>query len=130
MIAAGLALAQGQETFKGRLAPVPVDAKTRPDTGGYGSATAVLAGTRLTVSGTFEQFKSPSTVARLHISRVTGVRGPAIGDLTVTKGTAGTISGWFDLTPQQVEGARKGLLYVQIHSEKAPDGNVWGWLLK
>ena len=22
----------------------------------------------------------------------------------------------------------KGRLYVQLHSEKAPDGNLWGWL--
>jgi hypothetical protein len=25
---------------------------------------------------------------------------------------------------------RKGMVYVQIHSEGAPDGNLWGWLLK
>jgi len=23
----------------------------------------------------------------------------------------------------------KGRFYVQLHSEKAPDGNLWGWLL-
>ena len=59
------ASAQSQETFKGRLAPVPVDAKTRPDVAGFGNASAVLAGAKLTVSGTFTDFKVPATVARL-----------------------------------------------------------------
>ena len=52
-------------------------------------------------------------------------------DLTVTKTDAasGTISGSFDLTAIQVADLEKGRLYVQLHSEKAPDGNLWGWLL-
>ena len=123
--------AQGQDTLKGRLAPVPVDAKSRPSTGGFGSVTAVLAGSKLTLNGTFTEFASPSTVGKLHLSKMIGVRGPAAFDLTITKGaTNGTISGTFDLNAQQAEAARKGLLYVMIHSEKAPEGNVWGWLLK
>jgi CHRD domain len=59
-----------------------------------------------------------------------GVNGPAIGDLTISKAASGTISGSFELTPQQLSSLRKGGLYVQIHSEKAPDGVLWGWLLK
>src|SRR5262245_56725128 len=124
------AAAQSQETFKGRLAPVPVDAKTRPDIAGFGSATAVLAGSKLTVNGTFEGFKSPATIAQLHQSKVTGNRGPVVFDLTVTKATSGTIGGSFDLTPAQVESLKKGQFYVQVHTDKAPDGNIWGWLLK
>ena len=50
-------------------------------------------------------------------------------DLTVTKGTSGTISGTFSLTPVQIEAVRAGRFYIQIHSESAPDGNLWGWLL-
>src|SRR5215831_16515831 len=33
------------------------------------------------------------------------------------------------LTPQQVADLEKKRLYVQLHSEKAPDGNLWGWLM-
>jgi hypothetical protein len=58
------------------------------------------------------------------------VAGPAIGDLTISKSTSGTISGSIELTPQQLTILRKGGLYVQIQSEKAPDGVLWGWLLK
>jgi hypothetical protein len=61
---------------------------------------------------------------------VTGVRGSSVLDLTVSKAISGTVTGSFDLTPEQVESLRKGRLYVQIHSEKAPDGNLWGWLLR
>ena len=52
-------------------------------------------------------------------------------DLAVTKtdGASGTISGTFTLTSIQVADLEKGRLYIQLHSEKAPDGNLWGWLL-
>jgi hypothetical protein len=43
---------------------------------------------------------------------------------------AGNLSGSVDLTPPEVEALRKGLLYVVVHSTGAPDGNLWGWLLK
>jgi hypothetical protein len=47
----------------------------------------------------------------------------------VSNATTGTISGTIDLTPQQLQALDKSALYVQIHSEKAPEGNLWGWLL-
>jgi hypothetical protein len=45
-------------------------------------------------------------------------------------GNTGTISGTFDLTPDQVDALKKGRLYVQIQSEGAPNGHLLGWLLK
>lgn len=122
--------AQGQETFKARLALVPSDLKTRPDITGGGTATAILNGTKVTITGTFEGLKSPATMAQLHSGVATAVRGPVVQDLTITKATGGSISGSFDLTPQQAEALRKGRMYIQIHSEKAPEGNLWGWLLR
>ena len=59
-----------------------------------------------------------------------GVRGAPIGELTVSKAMNGTIAGSLDLTPDQVQSLRKGRLYIQISSEKAPDGNLWGWFLR
>jgi hypothetical protein len=50
-------------------------------------------------------------------------------ELIVSKGTNGTITGSLELTPRQIEALEKGSLYIQIHSEKAPEGNLWGWLL-
>ena len=42
----------------------------------------------------------------------------------------GTVSGSVDLTPAEVDALRKGLVYVVVNSAGAPDGNLWGWLLK
>jgi hypothetical protein len=127
----GLTLAgQSGESFKARLSPLPADARTRADLAGSGSASAVLTGTKLTITGSFDGLRSAATTASLHSSAATGMKGPAIGDLTIAKATSGTITGSIELTPQQLTSLRKGGLYVQIHSEKAPDGVLWGWLLK
>lgn len=117
------------ETFKARLSTVPIDVAMMSTIAGSGSLTAALAGRKLTVTGTFEGLKSPATAARLHRGPK-GIRGPAIFDLTVTKGTSGAISGSLDLTPAQIEDLRNARFYVQLYSEKAPDGNLWGWLLR
>ena len=131
LILFGISLrAQSSETYKARLSPVPADAKTRPDLAGLGTATAVLSGTKLTVTGTFDGLKSAATVARLHNGVAAGVRGPSFIDLTVSKSTGGSLSGSAELTPQQLQNLRKGGIYVQIHSEKAPEGVLWGWLVR
>ena len=58
-----------------------------------------------------------------------GVRGPAIADVTVPGAASGTFSADLQLTAAQVEALRQGQVYLQLHSESAPDGNLWGWLL-
>jgi hypothetical protein len=121
--------AQQARTFVARLATVPLTVAMQDTVAGRGSAKAVLAGNKLTVEGTFEGLRSPATVARIHLAP-RAVRGPAVLDLMVSaKGTAGTLSGSLELTPRQREALEKGSLYIQVHSEKAPDGNLWGWLL-
>ncbi len=132
VLGAAMAMAAGAQTpvtYKTRLAPVAIDAAMKTTIAGEGSATAVLAGTKLTVTGTFEGLKSPATMAHIHQGTATGVRGAKLLDLTISKAMEGSVSGTFDLTPEQVDALKKGKWYVQIHSEKAPDGNLWGWLL-
>ena len=123
--------AQQPKTFKARLSPVPIDISLQATIAGSGSVSAVLTGTKLAITGTFDGLKSPATIAQIHKSPVRGVRGPNVLDLAVsrTDAASGTLSGSFDLTPIQVADLEKGRLYVQLHSEKAPDGNLWGWLL-
>ena len=70
-----------------------------------------------------------ATVAKLHESKMRGTRGPAIADLTITKAARGTISGNATLTAAQVDSLKAGKLYVQISSDKGPEGHLWGWLL-
>lgn len=124
------AAAQNQERYKVRLSTVPMDGGMRESVAGLGSASAVLAGTRITITGTFDGLRTPATAARLHSGPEKGVRGAALGDLTVSKAVSGTIGGSIDLTAEQVQNLRKGRVYIQISSEKAPDGNLWGWLLR
>ncbi len=124
--------AQASKTYKARLSPVALDIAMQATVSGSGSVSAVLTGTRLTITGTFDGLKSAATIAQIHKGPVKGVRGPSIFDLTVSPGsggTAGTISGTLTLTPVQVTDLEKSRLYVQLHSEKAPDGNLWGWLV-
>jgi hypothetical protein len=130
-VAFGLSLAaQSGETFKARLSALPADARTRADLAGSGTVSALLTGTKLAITGSFEGLRAAATSASLHSSAASGVRGPAIGDLTTSKATNGTITGSIELTPEQLTSLRKGGLYVQIYSEKAADGVLWGWFLK
>ena len=130
VLAIATAAAQSPQTFMARLAPVAIDAAMKATVTGSGSLTVVLTGSKLTVHGKFDGLRGPATVASIHQGLATGVRGPAIFKLNVPKATSGAVSGSFELTPEQVESLQKGKWYVQIHSEKAPDGNLWGWLLK
>ncbi|HEY2149761.1 MAG TPA: CHRD domain-containing protein [Vicinamibacterales bacterium] len=124
--------AQQIRSFKVRLSPVPIDASMLATVAGSGSLSAVLSGNKLTITGSFEGLRSPATIAQVHKGPVRGVRGPVVTDLTVTKAadpTGGTIGATLDLTALQIADLEKGRLYVQLSSEKAPDGNLWGWLL-
>ena len=121
---------QNQEKFKVHISPIPIDVAMQKVVAGSGSATATLSGSKLTITGAFDGLPSPATTAKIHRGLATGVRGSPFLDLTVTKGMKGTISGSFDLSPEQVEYLKQGKLYIQIYSEKAPDGTLWGWILK
>ena len=126
------AAAQNGEQFKARLSLVPLLGVKAADVVGTGSATAVLSGKKLTIHGSFDNLASPATTAHLDLGPVMGVRGNSIFDLTVTKagtGTTGTIEGTFDLTSDQVDALKKGRIYIQLHSQGAPNGHLIGWLL-
>jgi hypothetical protein len=130
-IGAGVLSAQQPKTFKARLSPVAIDISMQAMIAGSGSVSATLTGTRLSISGSFDGLRSPATIAQVHKGPIRGVRGPSLFDLTVanTEPTSGTLSGSIELTPLQVTDLEKGRLYIQLHSEKAPEGNLWGWLL-
>jgi len=115
--------------YRARLSVVPIDLAAQATIAGSGSATATLKGSTLTINGSFSGLKTAATIARVHRSPKTGMRGVPIGDLTATGETSGTISGSIELTKEQIDDLAAGRLYIQLHSQKAPDGNLWGWLL-
>jgi hypothetical protein len=112
--------------FVARLSIVPITVAMQETVAGVGSATAVLAGDRLTVEGTFQGLRSRATIARLHIGP-RAIRGAAFADIPVPSGTSGSFKGVVQLSGAQREALDKRALYIQLYSEKAPDGNLWGW---
>ena len=128
LVAAPAAQAQERHSYRARLSPMPVAAFT-PTVVGSGSATATVTKAKLVIAGTFTGLDSPATVARLCRSDKPGMRGAPLIDLAVSGDTSGTIAGELELTPAQVEELQQGRYYVQLHSEKAAEGNLWGWLL-
>lgn len=132
-----VALAQAPQVYKAQLRIVPIaNAAGRANIDesatvfATANVTGTLAGTRLTVNGSFEGFKNPASIAQIRTGPSLGVRGPVVFELTVTKATKGTISGTFDLTPEQVNLLKNSRLYVQIHNTNTPEGALWGWFLK
>jgi hypothetical protein len=123
--------AGNSEMFRARLSPVPINVAMMATVAGSGSLTATLKGNQLAIAGSFEGLRSPATTAQIHRAPK-GIPGPIVTgfELTVTKALKGAISGTIELTPDQVADLRKGEWYVQIQSERAPDGNLWGWLLR
>jgi len=121
--------APGEERFQTRLSPIAMDLLTRDSVAGVGQATAVLAGDRLTVSGVFEGLPSAATSANLHQGIAVGARGPLAFKLAVPGDRQGMLNGSVRLTRDQAAALRSGRMYVQLQSEGAPDGHLWGWLL-
>jgi hypothetical protein len=123
-----LALAQAPQ-YRARLSMVPTDLTMQTTIAGVGAATASLKGTTLTITGTFSGLKTPATTVQVRRSAKPGMRGAPIGELKATQETSGTITGSLELTKEQVDDLAAGRLYIQLQSQKAPDGNLWGWLM-
>src|SRR5258706_14732899 len=130
LLALLLIAAQTEEKFRIRITPVPLDGAMRSTVAGSGSGAATLSGNKLTINATFDGMPSAAIAAKLHKGITTGVRGSAFQDLTVSKAPKGAVSGAVELTPDQLDSLKKGKLYIQISSEKAPEGTLWGWILK
>jgi hypothetical protein len=118
-----------EQTFKARLSPVPISADMVARISGSGSMTGTLNGTTLTLTGLFTGLQSPATTAHIHIGERIGVRGPSVFDVRVDPAPTGSMSAKIELNESQIASLKRGFFYVQIQSEKAPDGNLWGWLL-
>jgi len=133
-LAAASALAAAEATFTAALGWVPIGGAERSDVAGEGKVTATLNGSKLSVTGSFDGLPAKATAAKLHLGVAKGARGPgggaAIGDLRVTGGTSGTLSGDVRLSAEQVEALKAGRLYLQLYSEKGvlPDhATLFGW---
>jgi hypothetical protein len=126
LLLASPALAAGYEA---ELDPVPFDATTRADViNAIGNVIATLDGSTLTVHGSFSNLASNATGGSFRIGLAKGVPGDAIGALTVAHAREGAVDGSAKLTSAQIKALNSQALYIRIDSEKAPDGNLQGWL--
>ncbi|HTC84948.1 MAG TPA: CHRD domain-containing protein [Rhizomicrobium sp.] len=124
-----LAAPAAAENFETRLSPSPLTDGTRVNITGEGTALVQWDGNILSVSGNFAGLATNATTAALYDGPGIGIPGPKAFDLSVTEGTSGMIWGSLQLTRKQLADLRAGRFYVQINSQKAPDGNLTGWLL-
>ena len=111
------------------LSPMPFNEATRPNMTGKGSGSATLEGDTLTITAAFSGLASAATKGHLSVSKGAGIPGAPVFDLTVSADVTGKVTGQLKLDSAQLVALRGGKLYVQIDSEKAPMGNLWGWLL-
>jgi hypothetical protein len=118
------------EKYQVYLSAMPFNDATQPIMQGKGTATATLEGDTLSISGSFAGLTGPATKARLSISTGPGIPGTPLVDLTLTGGIAGKVTGQTKLDPSRLAALRGRKLYIQIDSEKAPTGHLWGWLLE
>lgn len=97
---------------------------------GDGDVTATLATRTVSIVGDYRGLASPVTKVRLLTGTAPGVPSATpMAELTSTGGTAGAISGQLRLTPAQINLLKAGRLYVQVETQAAPGGALWGWLM-
>ncbi|MDC3197104.1 CHRD domain-containing protein [Gammaproteobacteria bacterium] len=115
------------ETFRARLSPMPTTPQTVTTITGEGEVILTLDGNTLTVSGNFTGMNSVATMAHVH-NGPPAQPGPVVHQLEVTKMPAGEISAVLELTDAQVTALRNNELYIQVHSETNPPGELRGWI--
>ena len=132
ILTADLPLEEAQQV--GEMTPV--------DTASMGSFTASLSGNRLSVEGSFSDLTSPllpvggadgagNPESSVHIHMgAAGENGPIIRNLTVEidedVAGAGEFSGTFDLSDDEVATLVADGLYVNLHAENNPSGELRG----
>lgn len=121
------ASAVAQETYRARLSPMPTTPQTVDTITGEGEVILTLNGNTLTVNGNFAGMNSAATMAHVH-NGPPAQPGPVVHQLEVTKMTGGEISATLELTDEQVTALRNNELYVQVHSESNPPGELRGWI--
>ena len=115
------------DSFRARLSPLPVNRGTVGTITGVGQVRATLDGNRLTVTGTYRGMSSRATAAHLHVGPP-GRPGPVAQPLEVSTSPEGEVTGTAELTDEQAAALQAQSLYVQIHSEENPGGELRGWI--
>ncbi len=120
---------------------LPLEEAQQPNdvvnTAATGNFSAILNGNRLVVLGNFSELTSPllpvggadpvgnpESAIHIHIGEA-GMNGPIVRNLTVDE-AGGEFSGAFDLSDAQVNALVSDGLYVNLHTENNPSGELRG----
>ncbi|MEZ4606143.1 MAG: CHRD domain-containing protein [Deinococcales bacterium] len=97
-----------------------------------GSATAVLNGKKLTVTGNFQNLSSDVTMAHVHrVSAADGTGGVVFAlEITSSDKRGGGLSGSGSLSDADVELLQGGKFYINVHSNNFASGEIRGDLAK
>lgn len=117
------------EKYQAYLSPMPHNDAMHGNFTGKGSAVATIEGDRMLLNGTFTGLASAATKAHVCLSMAAGIPGKPIFEVTVPAAVEGKVTGTLKLDSGQTTALKTGKLYIQIDSEKAPNGSLWGWLL-
>lgn len=128
LLALAASQAQAQTVFGDKLGFIAVNNTNRENVSGTGWVRATLDGNTLVVEGEFENLSSPIVAAHIHLAP-RGQHGPVLFPLEYSGTTEGTLSGTFTLSEAHLEALRAINFYVNVHSEKSPDGEIRAWLV-
>lgn len=95
-------------------------------TDAFGSANVSAAGTALAIDGAFDGFVA--TAAHVHGPAAVGENAGVLFTLVVDNANT-HFEGTFTMTAEQVEWFKDGLLYINMHSEANPGGEIRGQIL-
>jgi CHRD domain len=111
------ALSSGQEVPKQAV----------KDTAAHGLFKGTLSGTTLKWKLTFAKLTGPATAAHIHMAARGKSNIPLVPLCTpCTSGATGTAT----LTAQEITAFKKHLLYVNVHTDKNPNGEIRGQLAR
>jgi CHRD domain len=125
----GAKMLAAAEKYQAYLSPMPHNDAMHANFSGKGSAVATLDGDTLSLSGAFTGLASAAIRAHVCVSQAAGIPGKPVLEITVPHAVDGKVTGAFKLDKDQIAALKTSKLYIQIDSEKAPNGNLWGWLL-
>ena len=122
------ATAQAQmESYRARLSPMPTTPQTVTTITGVGEVFLTLNGNTLSIQGNFEGMSSAATMAHIH-NGPPAQPGPVVHRLEVSASSEGEVSAELELTDEQITALRNNSLYIQIHSDNNPPGELRGWI--
>lgn len=116
-----------QDVYRARLSPMPVTPQTVNSITGVGEVILTLSGSTLSVAGSFEGMSSTATMVHIHNGPM-AQPGPVAYPLEITKDAKGNITGAVELNDEHLQALQDNALYIQVHSEGNPAGELRGWI--